>query len=367
MKKDEINEVKEMVVSEKIQTEDNMQKKEKDFLEVLKLFAPGTALRLALDDLLRAKMGALIVIKNNLTSKITEKGFEINSKFSPQKLVELAKMDGAIILSEDMKRIRYANALLSPDVNIQTKETGARHKAAERTAKQTGTIVIAVSERKNKITIYYGKMKYELKESSEILRRAAETLQILEKQKEIYSGLIANLNLLEIESLVTINDLCTILQRIEIIKRIAGIVKRYLIELGKEGMVVSMRLKELIGNLNQEEEIILKDYFSSKSLTAKEILEKMDFDSLLETAEISKLLFTKLHDKVILPKGERLLSKINIPKKNLLGLMNKFENLDRILSAEDNEILEILEPPLLNSFKNKLSNLKEKIIMGKSV
>ncbi|GAH85094.1 unnamed protein product, partial [marine sediment metagenome] len=154
----------------------------------------------------------------------------INAKFSHQRLVELAKMDGAIILSKDIKKILYANTLLSPSQEIITKETGIRHKAAERTAKQANTIVIAVSERRNKISLYYKDASYELERSSEILRRAAETLQILEKQREIFNDALDNLNLQELRRVVTVNDVSGILQRLEIIKRISGVVRRYLIE-----------------------------------------------------------------------------------------------------------------------------------------
>ena len=142
-------EVKELIFSEtKIAEKKDL---EKDFLEFLKMISPGTSIRSALDDLLNAHMGALIVFENEPAKNVIEKGFKINAKFSQQKLVELSKMDGAIILSNDGKKILYANTLLFPSVEISTKETGTRHKAAERTAKQTGAIIIAVSERKNKI------------------------------------------------------------------------------------------------------------------------------------------------------------------------------------------------------------------------
>jgi diadenylate cyclase len=364
----EINEVTELAGSEKTLMKEDAQSKEKDFLEILKIFAPGTSLRSALDDLLGARMGALIVVENELTRLIIERGFKINSKFSPQRLVELAKMDGAIILSGNMKKILYANALLFPSIEVQTKETGTRHKAAERTAKQTGALVIAVSERKNKITIYCGELKHELKESSEILRRAAETLQILEKQREVYNNLIANLNLLEIENFVTMNDLCSVLQRLEIIKRISGIVKKYLIELGKEGMVVSMRLKELTGSLSKEEEMILKDYFESEYLDMGEALEKMSFDSLLEVSNISKMLFGEMQEKVICPKGLRLLSKIKMPEDYFNKLTEKYENLDKILSLDEKELIELFESKeLFDSFNKRFSSLKEKIVMGKII
>ena len=138
-----------------------------------------------------------------------------------------------------------ANTLLNPDVRLQTRETGTRHKAAERTAKQAKTIVIAVSERKNKISLFYGDINYGLENSSEILRRATETLQMLEKQKEVFNELLDSLNLLELRRIVSINDVGLVLQRTEIMKRIESIVKYYLIELGQEGVIVRMRMREL--------------------------------------------------------------------------------------------------------------------------
>lgn len=361
------NEVKEIILTDSVKKE-NIIDKEKEFLEVLKIFAPGTSIRSALDDLLNARMGALIVFENDATKSIIEKGFRVNAKFSQQRLVELAKMDGAIIISRDGKKILSANTLLYPNVQISTKETGTRHKAAERTSKQTSAVVIAVSERKNKITIYYGDLRYELRESSELLRRAAETLQVLEKQREIYNDLMINLNLLEISNLVTINDICDVLQRLEIIKRISGIVKRHLIELGKEGMVVSMRLRELTGNLNRDTEIVFKDYFDAKYKDASNMLEKMNFDFLLEPSNLSRMLFEELHDKFISPKGLRLLSKLNLLDRYVVGLISKFRTFDKILSASDEELLEVFDKKEnVDFFKKEMNNLKEKIIIGKDI
>jgi diadenylate cyclase len=340
---------------------------EKDFLDVLKMFAPGTSIRTALDDLLRAEMGALIVIDNGNIASVTEKGFKIHSRFSSQKLVELAKMDGAIIVSRNIKKILYANALLSPNPEISSKETGTRHKAAERTSKQTSAIVVAVSERKNKITIYYGDWRHELKASSEILRRAAETLQILEKQRESYDDAMNNLNLLELRRMVTINDVSLVIQRLEILERVSDIVKRYLVELGREGAIVSMRLKDLTKGLDKEEELLLRDYFSDVSFV-KDVLDKMDFDFLLETPNISRILFEELHDKPISPKGYRVLSKINILDRYIDSLVGRFKNLDRILFATEEELLDVFENEgQVSFFKEEIYNLREKIRVGKKI
>lgn len=342
--------------------------REKDFVDVLRMVAPGTSIRSALDDLLRARIGALIVVDNGELSKIIKKGFRINAIFSPQKLVELSKMDGAIILSKDIRKILYANTLLSPSQEIVTKETGIRHKAAERTAKQAGTIVIAVSERKNKISIYYRDTSYTLEMSSEILRKAAETLQILEKQREIFNDVLDNLNLLELRRVATVNDVSAVLQRLEIIRRISSTVKRYLIELGKEGTILNLRFKELIGNLDKEEKMILRDYFVSNYSFAVKILEKMDFDFLLEPLNISRMLFEELHDKPISPRGLRILNKTNLLKRHVDALIKKFKKLDKILIASDEELLEVLENEgLVSFFKEEIYNLREKISIGKRI
>jgi len=353
-------------------TKKELQKKanpeESDFLEVLKIFSPGTSMRTALDDMMRARMGALIVVEKEGLSEIVEGGFKVNCDFSSQRLVELAKMDGAIVLSNDLKKIIYANTLLTPRGGIKTNETGTRHKAAERTAKQTDTIVVAVSERKNKITLYSGDEKYVLENTSEILRRAAETLQILEKQKEIFDDLLSHLNILEITNFSTISDVCSVLQRIELIKKTSDIVKRYLVELGKEGVVVSMRLKELTRNLNYEREMILKDYFGSDFPRVDDILKNMNFDFLLETPNISRLLFEELHDKPISPKGFRILSKTNLLEKDVQDLLGNFGTLDRIFYANRESILEVVKSEkLAEGVLRELESLKEKIMTGKKI
>ena len=355
---------KELIIKkEKLKIEKSQ---EIDLIDVLKIFSPGTSMRTALDDMMRARIGALIVVDKEGLLNLSKGGFRINCKFSSQKLVELAKMDGAIILSKDLKKILHANILLSPDIYISTKETGTRHQAAERTAKQIKTISIAVSERKNKITIYYGAIKYELNKSSEILRRAAETLQILEKQKEIFDDLIINLNILEINNLVVISDVSGILQRLEMIRRISNIVKRYLVELGKEGTIVSMRLKELTKNLKKERELVLKDYFKFRSAKIDTLLKDMDFDFLLETSNMSRILFGELHDKPISPKGLRILDKTNLLEKEIKFLLNNFKTLNKIFEAEKESLIKIFKnEKLADSLIKDLENLKEKILIGK--
>ena len=343
-------------------------KLEKDFLDVLKMVAPGTNLRIALNDLLRAKMGALVVFDNGKLGSIVEGGFKINSRFTSQKLVELCKMDGGIVLSEDGREIISANALFVPDSSIHTKETGTRHKAAERTAKQANTIAIAVSERKNKISVFHKNTHHILEPSSEILRRASETLQILEKQRDVFNELIDNLNSLELRKSASMNDVCLVLQRAEIMKRISFSVERYLVELGKDGVIVRMRMKELMGNIQEEEDLILKDYFYNSYESSVEILKNMDFDFLLEPINVLRMLFGELHDKPIAPMGLRILTKTNILERYVSLLINNFKDLNEILGASNNQLLEVLGGEAMVSFlRGEIYNLSERVNLGRRI
>jgi diadenylate cyclase len=363
-----VSEKSEMVIENFSGVLDDAPKIEKDFIDVLRMVSPGTSLRVALDDLLRAKMGALIVFENDFTEPIIEGGFRINAKFTAQKLVELAKMDGAIILSKDGKNIALANTMLFPSIEIHSKETGTRHKSGERTAKQAKTLVIAVSERKNKISVYYGDYYHQLDKSSEILRRASETLQILERQRDSFDELLDDLNSAELEKRASVMDVCSVLQRLEIIKRISEIVNRYLIELGREGIIVKMRLKELTAGVDREETLILRDYFGKDHTMYLEMLEKMDFDFLLEPMNIARLLFEELHDKQVAPKGIRILAKTNLLERYVDLLTGNFDDLNTILNANALELVDVLEGEAMVSFlKEELYNLREKVSLGRRI
>jgi len=141
-----------------------------------------------------------------------------------------------------------------------------------------------------------------------------------------------------------------------------------MIELGKEGTIVSMRLKELVGNLNKEEDIILKDYFNARYDFARSMLEKMSFDFLLEIPNLSRMLFEELYDKQISPKGFRLLGKTKILERHITALTNKFGNLNEIISASEEKLSEIFENnEAIDFFNKEINRLKEKILLGKDI
>ena len=240
------------------------EEKSKELMSILKIMAPGTSLREGLENILRAKTGGLIVLGDGKEIlDIVDGGFGINSEYSPAYIYELAKMDGAIVISSDLKKILYANTQLMPSPTIPTYETGTRHRTAQRIAKQTGSVVVAISQRRTIITVYKDDIKYVLRDSSVILARANQAVQTLEKYVSVLERVVSNLNLLEFQDLATLFDVITAIQRTEMVMRIVGEIERYICELGNEGRLISMQLNELIRSVEEDGILLIRDYCQS--------------------------------------------------------------------------------------------------------
>jgi diadenylate cyclase len=210
-----------------------VQNKDGKILEILKRIAPGTPIRDGLDNILKAKTGALLLIsdKKEVIEEVVDGGFFINEDFTPSKLYELAKMDGAIVLSSDFKKILFANAQLIPSYNITTVETGTRHRTAERTAKQTGELVISISQRRNIITIFKDNERYILEDTETVLNKANQAMQTLERYKKVFDSKLSILNEYEFNDIVTLDNVLTVIQRAEMVMKIVGEIKTQIYEL----------------------------------------------------------------------------------------------------------------------------------------
>lgn len=312
--------------------------------EVLKLIAPGTEIRQGLDNILKAKTGGLIVIGDSKeVLELVDGGFSINEDYTSSRLYELAKMDGAIVLSGDLKKILFANAQLIPDPTITTKETGTRHRTAERTAKQTGELVISISQRRNIITIFKGSLRYVIDDTSKILTRANQALQTVEKYKKVFDSKLSMLNEYEFNDIVTLENVIIAIQRAEMVMRMVEEVQRSIYELGEEGRLVQMQLDELAGNLEKEELLIIKDYIAPgrKRLPEKVLQEiiNLQYEELMNAPIISKLLGYELFDNYdevgVYTKGYRILHKIpRMPNNIVENLVKKFKSFQHILVAD---------------------------------
>ena len=327
--------------------------KEDPIAEILKKIAPGTPIREGLDNILKARTGALLLItdKQEVIDEIVDGGFNINEDYTSSKLYELAKMDGAIILSGDMKKILFANAQLIPSYQIPTVETGTRHRTAERTAKQTGELVISISQRRNIITIFKDNYRYILEDTDVVLNKANQAIQTLEKYRKVYDSKLSILNEYEFNDIVTLDNVISVIQRAEMVMRIADEIQKQIYELGNDGRLVKMQLDELIGGLEKEELLIIKDYMASakKKKTPEKILEELSeisYEDVMRETTVSKLLgyetFDNYDEVGVYTRGYRILNKVpRMPANIVENLVLSFKSFQHILDADIESLDEV--------------------------
>lgn len=345
--------------------------------QVLKMVSPGTALREGLENVLRAKTGALIVLgENPEMMEIVDGGFRLDTEFTPANLYELAKMDGAIILSDDAKRILYVNAMLLPNPSIPSTETGIRHRTAERVARSTGLLTISISQRRNIITLYKGSVKYPLKDIGVILNKANQAIQTLDKYQAVFNQSVASLGVLEFEEMVNISDVTTVLQRFEMVMRVVKEIVKYIVELGSEGRLIKMQLEELVADIDQEGYLVIKDYYTiSDGRTLDSVLSDMSAlspEDLLDLTNFSKILGygsnVNTLDESVLPRGHRILSKIpRLPLPIIDNVVEGFGTLQNILTASIKELddVEGIGEVRARSIKEGLRRLQQQLIIDR--
>ncbi len=326
---------------------------QEEIAKILEIIAPGTQLREGLDNILKAKTGALIVLsESEQVMDLVDGGFKINLDFNPASVYELAKMDGAIIISKDLKKILMANVQLIPDYKIKTLETGTRHKTAERVAKQTNELVICISQRRGIITIFKGDFRYVINDISSVLMRTNQMLEAIEKYKSVLDNMLNILSEHEFDDIVSLETVANTIYRSEIIMRMVPDIRLNIIELGTEGKIVNMQLEELIANVEQEELKIIQDYMVVKkkaNKTSETILNeirKIDKKDLVSLEKIIKILGYEIDVNVleqnVSPKGYRILSKVpKMPLSVIDKTVETFGSLQGVCSATIKELDEV--------------------------
>jgi diadenylate cyclase len=347
-------------------------------MAALRLVAPGTQLREGLDRILQARMGALIVVGDGAeVLSVCSGGFLLDAEFTPQRLSELAKMDGAIILAADTSRVARANVHLVPDPNVPTSETGTRHRTAERVGRQLDVPVLTVSEDMSLVAIHRRGEKHTLEPIPRVLARADQALQILTRYKARLDSVSGSLSALEVEDLVTVRDVATVLQRAEMVRRIAEEIEGYVIELGADGRLVMLQLEELVGGVEEDRRLVAKDYYQSSDdvalISVMRALAQLDDEDLLDLNVVA----TVLHldpgvgiDGALQPRGFRLLHKIpRLPELVSDHVVNRFANLQKIMRAGLADLTEVegVGEVRARAIKEGLSRLAETSILERYV
>ena len=348
-------------------------------LQVLRMVAPGTELHEALEHILRARTGALLVLADSdEVLSLVNGGFRIDAPLHPSALYELAKMDGAIVLSGDARRILYANTQLVPDPMIPSLETGTRHRTAERVARQTGALVIAISQRRSVITLYKGDLKYVVRDIGVLLAKANQALATLDKYRSVLDQALNNLSAVEFEDLATLYDVTTCIQRAQMVARIGREIERYVAELGTEGRLVKMQLEELMVDAKDEGPMIVRDYLvkSGDAEEAAKVWEAMlnlDADELLDHSLMARLLGYGTSgaaslDQPVTPRGYRVVRKIpRVPMPVIENLVSVFQTLPNILNASIEELddVEGIGEVRARAIKQGLNRLREQVLLDR--
>src|ERR1700726_3191496 len=263
-------------------------------VRALEMVAPGTSLREGIDNIVDARTGALIVIGDaDELGFMFSGGIKLDVDYSPAFLYELAKMDGAIILNANATKIVHVNVQLTPDPTILTFETGTRHRTAERVSKQTDALVVAISERREVVSLYVDGIKYILEDIPVVLAKANQALATLDKYRSRLDQVSTRLTALEFEGGATLHDVLTVLQRAELVTRMAVEIERFIVELGTEGRLIEMQLDETTVGVSHDKAALVHDYLVEDSdenyAMAFEHLARLPHQDLLDFGRLAEL------------------------------------------------------------------------------
>jgi diadenylate cyclase len=317
-------------------------------VRALEMVAPGTALREGIDNIVHAHTGGLLVVGDpDELAFLFSGGIKLDVDYAPSLLYELSKMDGAIALSANATKIVHVNVQLTPDPTILTLETGTRHRTAERVSKQTDALVIAISERREVVSLYVDGVKYILENIPVVLAKANQALATLDKYRSRLDQVSTRLTALEFEGGATLHDVLTVLQRAELVTRMAVEIERYIVELGTEGRLIEMQLDETMVGVSADKAALVHDYLLEDTdenfAIAFDQLVRLPHQDLLDFGRLAELLGydRKLNtlDFPVSPRGLRILGRIpRLPKLVVQRIVDAFGGLEEMLAATDGEL-----------------------------
>jgi len=316
-------------------------------LSAVARIAPGTELRQAIDDVIRSREGALIVIgEPNDLAFLLSGGIRLDQSFTPQFLYELAKMDGAIIVNSAITKIVHANVQLMPDPTISSNETGTRHRTAERVAKQTEALVISISQQRETVTVFVGQSRYQLEPIADVLAKTNQALGTLETYRTRLEQVLTRLTALEFQNAVMLDDVLVTVQRAELTTRMAEEIERACVELGEEGRLIRMQLEELVADVPDEKAALVYDYHADggadRTREGLEALAAIPYDQLLEFELLAVLGYPASInplDHSVAPRGYRVLSHIpRLPDAVVKRVVSTLTGLEGIVRASQREL-----------------------------
>ena len=305
----------------------------------IKQTAPGTALRHALDMIIAGRLGALICIGD--TENVIaagDDGFKLDISFTANRLFELSKMDGAIVIDKDLTQILRANYHLNPDPSLPTSETGMRHRTAARMSLLTRAFVISVSERRQVVTLYVDGKGHQLRPVAELMSTVNQLLVSMQNTRNQLDRALLRLTTLELDNYVTVADVTEIFYLFEVLMTVASQLDGIILELGREGRSVKMQREEFIGDMNEEYTLMIRDYARDSSVeNAKRIRKEFNDTSnsqLRSPKRVAELLGYDGYgeESVLTPLGLRTLSNVSVVRKGMADkIVDEFGSLSQLM------------------------------------
>jgi len=353
-------------------------RQDRKLLAAVERIAPGTDLRQGIDDIIRSREGALIVIGDAARLEfLFSGGIRLDQPLTPQLLYELAKMDGAIIVDSALSKLVYANVQLMPDPAIASAETGTRHRTAERVARQTDALVISISQQRETVTIFLGEQRYQLDSIADVLAKTNQALHTLETFRQRLDQVLTRLTALEFQGAVVLDDVLVVLQRAEVTTRMAEEIERDCVELGAEGRLIRMQLEELVREVPAEKAAVVADYRLGEDGDVRSTLDRLlslSYQELLDSERLAALLgyarSVNPLDEAVSPRGYRVLSHIpRLPDAAIDRVVSFLGGLEALVRASQRELeaVEGVGPARAREIREGLRRLQEHNIVDRSL
>lgn len=307
--------------------------------------APGTALRHALDMIIAGHMGALICIGDSEhVLAAGNDGFPLDISFTANRLFELSKMDGAIVVNKDLTRILHANFHLNPDSSLPTSETGMRHRTAARMSVLTDAMVISVSERRQVVNVFVDGKAHQLRSVQEIMASVNQLLATMQTTRNTLDREFLRLSSLELDNVATLNDITNIFSNLELLMIASKKLEGCIHELGTEGRIVNMQREQFAGDMDDVYTLMIRDYACDSSLeNAQRIREeftRLTPQQLHSAMRVARILgYDNLNeDSVMKPLGLRTLSRISVVREGVADrIVDEYGSLHNLIEdLEDN-------------------------------
>jgi len=312
--------------------------------------------------------GALVLIGSGPTvDAVSTGGFMlVDAAFTSQRLAELAKMDGGIVVDDTEGKILSANVHFMPDPDIPTDETGTRFRTAERLAHQTGFPVLAVSEEGHLLAVVFSKTgRFALQTVTDLLGEANQRLQSIERLRNQFDESVARLSRYEADHLVSMREVVVVIQRAAVIRRLAKGLDTISAELGDAASLISLQAADLIDGVTEVAELVNIDYQRRKPRKGHSVftaIDKLDDDDIFDLESLANAIGLKPLDAQGEPRGARAIAGVpRIPENVADAILARFGSYDRLMmaSAEDLAKVDGVGPTRAQTLRAYLNNVSD--------